>query len=67
MEREGEEGIDREISAFSETQKGISTVSRFSLHPPTPLPTPLCLAIYGRRPQDPTQLRGVLKAEFMAS
>lgn len=55
------------ISAVSETQKGISTVSRFPLHPPTPLLTPLRLAIYGRRPQDPAQLRGGLKAEFMAS
>lgn len=67
QKREVEEEMEREISAVSETQKGISTVSCFSLHPPTPRLTPLCLAIYGRSLKDPTQLRGALKAEFMAS
>lgn len=39
-ESEGGEEMEREISAVSQTQKGISTVSRFPLHPPTPLLTP---------------------------
>lgn len=34
-------GGKEEISAVSETQKGISAGSCLFLHPPTPLPTPL--------------------------
>lgn len=59
--------MEREISALSQTQKGISTVSCFSLHPQSPLLTPLCLAIYGRSPEDPAQLRRLMKMMIMAS